>query len=129
VTRSSFAHPSAFGFGRGFLEVRRCCGSQSRAPRKDLVFRKNLIDLLQGNPMTVTQIARQFGQTPGDVADDLEHLLLSLKHSEYSATVLPASCRKCGFQFAADKLRKPSKCPSCHSTWLLEPRVSIERRS
>ena len=93
------------------------------------MFRKDLLDLLHNNPMSVTQIARLVGETPGDVADDLGHLLLSLKHTEYSATVMPASCRKCGFEFDGDKLRKPSKCPSCHSTWLSEPRVSIERRS
>jgi transcriptional regulator len=93
------------------------------------VFRKDLIDLLHDNPMSVAQIARLVGESPGDVADDLEHLLLSLKHTDYWAAILPARCRKCGFEFSEGKLRKPSKCPACHSTWLTEPRVSLERKA
>ena len=93
------------------------------------MFRKNLIDLLHDKPMSVTQIARLVKESPDDVADDLEHLFLSLKHTEYSGAITPARCRKCGFEFAKDKLRKPSKCPECRSTWLTEPRVSIERKT
>ena len=40
----------------------------------------------------------------------------------------PARCRKCGFEFGTDKLRKPSKCPKCKDTWISEPRIKIERR-
>ena len=61
--------------------------------------------------------------------DHLEHLLLSLKHTDYSAAIVPARCRNCGFEFAEHKLRRPGKCPACHSTWLTEPRVSIERKT
>jgi len=93
------------------------------------MFRKDLINLLHNNAMSVTQIARLVGESPGDVADDLEHLLLRLKHTEYSAAITPARCRKCDFEFAAGKVRKPSSCPACHGTWLTGPRVSIERRS
>jgi predicted Zn-ribbon and HTH transcriptional regulator len=92
------------------------------------VFRKDLIDLLHANPMTVTQIARHVRESPGDVADDIEHLLLSLRHTDYSAVVVPARCRKCGFEFGEHKLRRPSKCPECKSTWLTEARVGIERK-
>jgi predicted Zn-ribbon and HTH transcriptional regulator len=91
------------------------------------MFRKDLIDLLHEHPMSVTQIARLVRETPGDVEDDLEHLLLSLKHTDYSAAISPAQCRKCGFEFGEDKLRRPSKCPKCKGTWLTEPRVSIVR--
>lgn len=93
------------------------------------MFRKDLIDVLRDNPMSVTQVAKLVGQSPSDVTDDLQHLLLSLKHTNFSACVTPATCRKCGFVFGTDKLRKPSKCPSCHSTWLTEPRISILERN
>ncbi len=89
------------------------------------MFRPDLIPLLLDNPLSVAQIARLVGEPPKDVASDLQHLLRSLKHTEYTAQVTPATCRKCGFEFARDKLTKPSKCPECQGTWLNEPRVEI----
>jgi transcriptional regulator len=92
------------------------------------MFRKNLIDMLLGNPMSITEIARAVGESPGQVADDLRHLLRSLKHTGYRAAVEPARCRSCGFEFSAEKLNKPSKCPECHGTWVLEPRIGIAQK-
>lgn len=92
------------------------------------MFRRDLIDLLLGHPMTLTQIARTVDESPGRIADDLQHLLRSLKHMEYTAKVEPARCRACGFEFPNSKLNKPSKCPECHSTWVLEPRIRIEQK-
>ena len=92
------------------------------------VFRKDLIPLLLNNPMSVAQIARLVGETPGDVEADLLHLIKSLKHTDYVAAVEPARCRKCGFEFDCNKLAKPSKCPECRSTWVLEPRVAIQQK-
>jgi hypothetical protein len=46
------------------------------------MFRKDLIDLLLGNPMGVSQIARAVKESPSQIADDLQHLLRSLKHSD-----------------------------------------------
>ena len=93
------------------------------------MFRKELIDMLQGKTMSVTQIARSVGEPPGQVVDDLRHLLRSLKHTDYRANIEPARCRACGFEFSDEKLNKPSKCPECHSTWVLEPKIGIARRS
>jgi predicted Zn-ribbon and HTH transcriptional regulator len=90
------------------------------------MFRKNLIDMLLGNPLTVSQIARLVDESPGRVADDLNHLLRRLKHTGYKAVVEPARCRACAFEFSAEKLTKPSKCPECHSTWVLESKIAIE---
>jgi transcriptional regulator len=93
------------------------------------MFRKDLIEMLLGNPMTVSQIARLVDESPGRVADDLSHLFRSLKHTEYKAIVEPARCRACGFEFSKEKMTKPSKCPECHSTWVLEPKIGIQQRS
>ncbi len=93
------------------------------------MFRKSLIELLLRNPMSITQIARAVDESPSHVADDLTHLLRSLKHTEYKAVVGPARCHACGFEFSEEKLTKPSKCPECHSTWLLEPTIRIEQKT
>jgi predicted Zn-ribbon and HTH transcriptional regulator len=93
------------------------------------MFRKDIIDLLLRRPMSLTQIARTVDESPGQIAADLNHLFRSLKHTEYKAVIEPARCRACGFMFSEGKLNKPSKCPECHSTWLLEPRIGIEQRT
>ena len=93
------------------------------------MFRKDLIDLLLGNPMGVSQIARAVKESPSQIEDDLQHLLRSLKHTDYQAAIEQARCRACGFEFSKEKLTKPSKCPECHSTWVLEPKIGIQPRS
>ncbi len=93
------------------------------------MFRKDLLDLLLNNPMSVAQIARLVDESPGRIADDLNHLFRSLKHTEYKAVIEPARCRRCGFEFSEAKVNRPSKCPACHGTWLTEPRVHLERRN
>lgn len=79
--------------------------------------------------MTVNQIARLVDESPRRIADDLNHLLRSLIHTEYEALVEPARCRACGFQFSEGKLTKPSKCPECKSTWVQEPKIGIESKT
>jgi len=89
------------------------------------MFRKDLIPLLLDHPLSVAQIARQVRESPKDIAADLEHLFRSLKNTDYRASITPAVCRKCGFEFGSDKLQKPSRCPKCKSTWLEEPLIQI----
>ncbi len=75
-----------------------------------------------------SQIARLVDESPGQVADDLNHLPRSLKHTDYKAVVEPARCRSCGFEFSIEKLSKPSACPECHGTWLQQLKISIENK-
>jgi len=89
------------------------------------VFRKDLIPLLLGSPMSVAAIARLVRQAPRDVEVDLRHLLKSLQHTEFTVRIEPARCRKCSFEFDSGHLGKPSKCPACRSTWILEPRIGL----
>lgn len=80
-------------------------------------------------PMSIRDIARALELSPRDVEQDIRHLLKSLKQSAYGAVVTPAQCRKCGFTFQDDKLRKPGKCPACHSTWIKEPQIEVVNKS
>ena len=93
------------------------------------MFRKDLIPLLLGNPMSVAQIARLVREPPRDIEADLLHLLKSLKHTEYTGVIEAARCRKCGFEFDSGKLAKPSKCPECKGKWILEPRVALQPKA
>jgi transcriptional regulator len=92
------------------------------------MFRKDLIPMLLNHPMTVNEISRFVEQKGRDTTEDLEHLLKSLKHTEYEPQIDPAVCKKCGFAFGPDKLRKPSKCPKCKGTWITEPQIQLKRR-
>src|ERR1051326_7341831 len=92
------------------------------------MFRKNLIEMLLGNPMTVSQIARLEDESPSRVADDLQHLFRSLKNTEYKPVVESARCRDCGFKFSRDKLTKPSKCPECNSPWVRDAEIGTQHR-
>ena len=92
------------------------------------MFRRNLIDLLRDNPMTLSQLARALDANPKDLASDIEHLQKSLRHSEYELDITPAECRKCGFIFGTHKLRKPSRCPECKGERLTEPVLEIKRK-
>jgi hypothetical protein len=92
------------------------------------VFRKDLIPFLSSGPVSVYQLARQLKSTPREVAEDLEHLIKSLKRSEWIVVLTPAECSKCGFLFEKAKLMKPGKCPACRSTWIQPPQLSVERK-
>jgi transcriptional regulator len=92
------------------------------------MFRKDLVTLLLEHPMSVPQIARQMGVPAREIEEDLKHLFKSLRNTEYSAAVAPGHCRKCGFEFSRENLRKPSKCPRCFSSWVTEPRIAIRLR-
>jgi len=42
--------------------------------------------------------------------------------------VVPARCRNCGYEFRGrERLRKPSKCPRCHSERIEPPRFYVRR--
>lgn len=93
------------------------------------MFRKDLISQLLNNPLGITEIARYMEVAPGEVADDIEHLMKSFKHSDYRLLVTPAECRKCGFVFHKDKFHRPGKCPQCHGTWISEPLFEVREKS
>jgi len=89
------------------------------------MFRKELLDMLLNNPMSIKEIAHLLELPVKDVEDDVRHLHKSIKHMKYRMQIIPARCLKCDFQFHKDKLHKPSKCPLCHGTWIEEPQIGI----
>jgi hypothetical protein len=75
--------------------------------------------------MSLSQIAREVGESPRDVAEALGHLVRSLRHTDQELVIDPAECRRCGFEFRTDKFSRPSKCPQCRGTWIAEPLFSV----
>lgn len=92
-----------------------------------MIYRQGLIDRLLENPTGLSELARELELSPGQMARELEHLQRSLAHRPYRLHVHPARCRKCGFQFAGNRFRKPGKCPQCRATWIAEPAFEIRQ--
>ena len=88
--------------------------------------RRDIIALLTEQPRSVSSLARDMGLGKGDMADELAHAIRSARAAGAVIHVVPAVCRSCGFTFGPEKLTKPSKCPACRGTRLLEAQMSIK---
>ncbi len=91
-----------------------------------MAFRKDLLALLTAQPRSVSSLARELGATRGDVEDDLRHMIRSARAAGRRVVVEPARCRTCGFEFGAEKLSKPGRCPQCRGSRILEAQVKVE---
>jgi predicted Zn-ribbon and HTH transcriptional regulator len=91
-----------------------------------MAFRKELLSMLSTQPRSVSSLARELGLSRGDVEDDLRHAIRSARAAGHRIVVEPARCRACGFVFNDDRLSKPSRCPECRQSRILEAQISIE---
>jgi predicted Zn-ribbon and HTH transcriptional regulator len=92
------------------------------------MYRKDLMRLLLERPWTLGELARHLEEDARRLEDDVQHLLRSLRRGDTKVRIEPAECRKCQFQFRADSLLKPSKCPKCRGTWIFEARLSLHAK-
>ncbi len=90
------------------------------------LYRKDLIDFLLENPSNIEDLARSFGLTSREMADEIKHLRKSLRNKPYRIVIFPARCRQCHFSFHRDRLTKPGKCPNCRGTWIQPPTIKVE---
>jgi predicted Zn-ribbon and HTH transcriptional regulator len=89
--------------------------------------RKQLRDLLADEPRSISRLARELGLHRADVEDDLAHMIRSARAAGHTVIVVPARCRTCDFVFHEDKLAKPSRCPACKGSRILEPQIRLQR--
>lgn len=92
------------------------------------MFRKDLIDILKAQSISLHELAVMLEEKPRDLEDDLQHLFRSLRSEPLSPVITPAICRKCGFVFHKDKLHRPGKCPMCKGDWLTDPLIRLEEK-
>ncbi|ACB40564.1 transcriptional regulator [Pyrobaculum neutrophilum] len=63
---------------------------------------------------------------PSELYEELEHVKKTLKRMGYRLEVVPATCKRCGFQFTdRERLKKPSRCPRCKSERIDPPRFYV----
>ena len=97
------------------------------APRRDTI-RREIASLLEGSTLSAKALSVEAGISEKDVYDHLEHIRKTIGKGHPHFVVVPAACRTCGFIFRKrDKLKKPGKCPVCHSTSIQEPLFSIKK--
>lgn len=89
------------------------------------MFRKELAEALKDRALSPSEIAELFEMKVRDVEDALDHLAKSAKAQGMKLHVEPARCQKCDFVFKNERNKTPSRCPSCKSTWIDEPRFHI----
>ena len=90
-----------------------------------MTIRRHLHELLTQEPRSVSSLARELGLRRGDVEADLQHMLRSAAARGDRIEVLPARCKNCGFEFGRDRLTKPSRCPDCRASRILEALIKI----
>ncbi len=87
--------------------------------------RKDIIDLLSKQSMTVRELAELFHADARDILIDLEHIAQSVRPSRL--IMEPSSCKSCGFLFKKrERHKRPSKCPECKNEKITEPVFSVE---
>ena len=60
------------------------------------------------------------------VYEDIEHIVMSIKHRKKELLVKPASCGNCSYVFKPKgAAKRPSKCPKCKSQWIISPSFII----
>ena len=89
------------------------------------MFRRQLIELLTHEPRTVSSLAREMGLRRNEMEEDLRHALRSAGAAGHHIEIVPARCKDCGFEFGADRLAKPGRCPSCKGSRLFEALIRI----
>jgi predicted Zn-ribbon and HTH transcriptional regulator len=94
-----------------------------------VAFRRELIDKLAETPRSISRAARELGLKRREIEEDFTHLIRSARAAGHMVAIEPARCRSCGFTFDEARLAKPSKCPACRGSRILEAQISIVKKS
>lgn len=89
--------------------------------------RRFITALLEEQTLTAREISVYARITERDVSGHLEHIKKTIQKNGRRFIVEPARCEHCGFIFRKrERLTKPGKCPSCHSTLIRAPMFHIQ---
>ena len=79
--------------------------------------------ILDGNTASIGAISRELGESEKDLYPHLSQLVEAKRLS-----IIPAECMKCGYKYEHRKrIKKPSKCPVCKSTYIRQPEYTLKR--
>lgn len=85
--------------------------------------RRRMRDLLASREdgFTLLEIEEIFDVSRARAIEDLRHLHKSLRRGRDNLLMVPPRCGECGFVFAAEEPKAPSKCPVCRSKRVADP--------
>ena len=90
--------------------------------------RQEIVSLLESRTLSAKEISVEIRVSEKEVYNHLEHIQKTFTKRGQHFTVIPSSCKKCGFVFRKrDRLKKPGKCPVCRSESILEPSFTIRK--
>jgi len=88
--------------------------------------RQGIIRLMTGCELSAKDISASVGIMEKEVAAHLDHVRKTF-HGRF--VIKPAQCNRCGFIFSKrERLKKPGRCPVCHSESVSAPLYSIEEK-
>ena len=71
------------------------------------------------------ELAEVLGTDEATVVEDLRHLQRSAKRTGLALAMLPARCKACGWEAAAEEPKAPGRCARCRATALHDPRFRV----
>jgi hypothetical protein len=84
--------------------------------------RQELLKFLDGTTASIGTISRELGESEKNLYDYLSQL-----NETRQLSIIPAKCLKCGYKFEhRKKIKKPSKCPVCKSTYIRQPAYTLK---
>lgn len=91
--------------------------------------RRAIMDIIvSSGPCSAKDISSQVGIGEKEVIDHLQHIHRSLHSDKVKLSIVPATCRSCGFEFQKrERFSKPGRCPLCHNTYIEEPLFEIRK--
>ncbi|MFW6217041.1 MAG: hypothetical protein ACOC3Y_04375 [Desulfohalobiaceae bacterium] len=102
----------------------------SKPASQDSTLRQKIVHVLQeaGRPLTSRELSQSLGLGAKELLGHVHHIQKSQNKFQGKIEILPAECKKCGFDFSKrQKYSRPSKCPICKSQYL-EPPAFIWRQ-
>lgn len=92
--------------------------------------RQKIVSLLEGQTLSIRDISIMARISEKEAYEHLEHIQKGKgkgkRKDNHSLIVTPAECKRCGFVFRKrERLKKPGKCPVCHSESIREPLFSM----
>jgi hypothetical protein len=89
--------------------------------------RREIIALLLEETLSAREISARVRIPEKEVLDHLEHIRTAAHDSGEKLRLVPAACRKCGFEFhKRERLARPGRCPVCRGEQIREPRYFME---
>ncbi len=88
--------------------------------------RVRLAKLLREGPVDSFSISGTLGLPEAQVSLHLDHIRRSARHWGEVLELVPARCKRCGFEFAdRERLTRPGRCPECRGSRITRPRHAL----